>query len=118
MKLCLGFLLAVSFLAPAFAQTSELNTGWHCANIKEVKVNGETLSTTSYKITGWMNATVPGTVLTTMLNNQLVEDPFYGMNNKYIPDIYSTGADYYTYWFVNDFKATASNNEQVWLQLR
>ena len=61
------------------------------------------ISLPSYKLKGFMPATVPGTVLTTMLNNKLIPDPFYGMNNEKIPDIYNTGRDYYTYWFVKDF---------------
>ena len=100
------------------AQQIELNMGWRCANVKEITVAAETISQTSYNKNNWIPATVPGTVLTTLLNNKLIPDPFYGMNNKYIPDIFNTGNEYYTYWFVNDFKDTALNNEQVWLQLR
>ncbi|CAN5588236.1 beta galactosidase jelly roll domain-containing protein [soil metagenome] len=118
MKQCWILLLFVFCLTGLSAQEIELNSGWCCANIKEVTVAGEALSQPSYKVSNWMPATVPGTVLTTLLNNKLVADPFYGMNNLHIPDIYNTGKDYYTYWFVNDFKATALNNEQVWLQLR
>ncbi|MGN6165950.1 MAG: glycoside hydrolase family 2 protein [Flavisolibacter sp.] len=96
----------------------ELNNGWYCTNIKNVKESGAVVSSLSYNVKNWLAAIVPGTVLTTLLNNKLVPDPFYGMNNKYIPDIYFTGNDYYTYWFVKDFKETAKAGEQVWLQLR
>jgi hypothetical protein len=84
-----------------------------------VTSNGEKISDSSYKLSGWLQATVPGTVLTTLLNNKLVPDPFWGMNNKKIPDIYDTGRDYYTYWFVKDFKEKVnSSDEQVWLHFR
>jgi hypothetical protein len=96
----------------------ELNNGWYCTNIKNVKESGNVVSSLSHNIKNWLPATVPGTVLTTLLNNKLVPDPFYGMNNKYIPDVFYTGNDYYTYWFVKDFKETAKVGEQVWLQLR
>ena len=96
----------------------ELNSGWYCANIKNVKEGGNAISSVNYAIKNWLPATVPGTVLTTLLNNKLVADPFYGMNNKYIPDVYYTGNDYYTYWFVKDFKETVKVGEQAWLQLR
>jgi hypothetical protein len=119
MKQCWTVLLFFVFSAKSLsAQEFELNTGWQCANIKNVNAGGEIISQPSYKLADWMPATVPGTVLTTLLNNKLVPDPFYGMNNLHIPDIYNTGNDYYTYWFVNDFKSAASNNEQVWLKLR
>lgn len=97
----------------------ELNSGWVCKNIKNVNISGEQLSKTSFVLANWIPATVPGTVLTTLLNNNLIPDPFYGMNNKRIPDIFDTGRDYYTYWFVKEFEEkTPVGMEQVWLNLR
>ncbi|HWJ27982.1 MAG TPA: hypothetical protein VNS32_15660, partial [Flavisolibacter sp.] len=114
--LLIGYLLVTVCLN---AQSRyELNNGWYCTNIKNVKESGVTVSHFNYPIKSWIPAIVPGTVLTTLLNNKMVPDPFFGMNNKYIPDIFFTGNDYYTYWFVKDFKETAKTGEQVWLQLR
>jgi len=97
----------------------ELNSGWVCSSIKNTPQKGEAISSPSFRLTGWLKATVPGTVLTTLLNNKLVPDPFYGMNNKLIPDIYETGRDHYTFWFVKDFKEVLPrNNEQVLLNFR
>ncbi|OQP61328.1 glycosyl hydrolase [Niastella vici] len=97
----------------------ELNSGWVCAAIGSLKATGEKISEASYSTKGWMPATVPGTVLTTLLNNKKVPDPFYGMNNEKIPDIYKTGRDHYTYWFVKDFTEKApAGNQQVWLHFR
>jgi hypothetical protein len=102
----------------AKAQKYELNKGWKCINIKDTRLGGEKISEPSYSLNGFMNATVPGTVLTTMLNNKMIPDPFYAMNNEKIPDIYNTGRDYYTYWFVKDFSEKANSDEQVWLHFR
>ncbi|MEE1944874.1 glycoside hydrolase family 2 TIM barrel-domain containing protein [Pedobacter sp. KR3-3] len=99
-------------------QRYELNSDWYCANINDVKANGEQLSQAGFQVNTWMRATVPGTVLTTLLNNNKVPDPFYGMNNKLIKDVYHTGNAYYTYWFVKSFKQVAQGDEQVWLQFR
>ena len=97
----------------------ELDSGWICKNIKDVQSTGEELSKSSKSLFGWLHATVPGTVLTTLLNNKLIPDPFFGVNNKKILDIYDTGRDYYTYWFVKDFQEQMPNNaEQVWLHFR
>jgi mannosylglycoprotein endo-beta-mannosidase len=111
-------LLTVS--CAAYAQNSyELNSGWKCAAIKDVKQDGYQLSNASFNSNSWMPATVPGTVLTTLLNNKKVPDPFYGMNNELIPDIYNTGAEYYTYWFVKEFtELPAAAGNQVYLNLR
>ena len=108
--LLLTILLVISGCRPKeekinFANNQyELNSGWLCKNIKDVKSTGEELSRTSDSLINWMPATVPGTVLTTLLNNKLVPNPFYGMNNKKIPDIYDAGREYYTYWFVKNFQ--------------
>lgn len=97
----------------------ELNEGWKMMPSKDVKQNGEAISKLSYSLSNWKKATVPGTVLTSLLNNGDVPDPFYGMNNDKIKDIYETGRDYYTYWFVKDFKEQApKGDEQVWLTFR
>ena len=97
----------------------ELNSGWQYAPVTTVKEQGERLSKTSYVLAGWKPAIVPGTVLTTMVHNKLVPDPFYGMNNERIPDIYTTGNQYYTWWFANNFKeAYPAAGQQVWLQFR
>jgi hypothetical protein len=97
----------------------ELNSGWRCKNIEEVKEDGVALSQASYRIQDWLPATVPGTVLTTLLNNKRIPDPLYGMNNEKIPDIYTTGREKYTYWFATDFVESSSlSGDQVWLHLR
>ncbi len=97
----------------------ELDSGWVCMNTRDVISTAEDLSNPSSPLSGWMHATVPGTVLTTLLNDSLIPDPFYGMNNKKIPDIYETGSDYYTYWFVKNFHENAPvDGERVWLNFR
>jgi len=116
-----AFLLLVSlFQTKAKAQAQyELNTGWKCDKAADVHTDGTLISKSNFAINAWQNATVPGTVLTTQLNNKQVPDPFYGMNNERIPDIYKTGRDYYTYWFVKDFKeAQPQNSNQVYLNFR
>ncbi|HEY5462438.1 MAG TPA: glycoside hydrolase family 2 TIM barrel-domain containing protein [Hanamia sp.] len=115
----LFLLIYLPFIGVHAQQQYELNEGWQCINVKKIKDDGKKISVPSYKLKGFMNATVPGTVLTTMLNNKMIPDPFYGMNNEKIPDIYNTGRDYYTYWFVKDFtEKMKSPEEQVWLHFR
>lgn len=102
-----------------FAQSRyELNSGWKCMPSTRIKATGNTISTAGYSLGKWQKAVVPGTVLTTQLENGEIPDPFYGMNNERIPDIYDTGRDYYTYWFAKDFEESAKDGEQVWLTLR
>ncbi|MDP4185954.1 MAG: glycoside hydrolase family 2 TIM barrel-domain containing protein, partial [Bacteroidota bacterium] len=98
---------------------TELNQGWKCSPVSAIKENGTDISVPSYSLEKWMPATVPGTVLTTLLNNKKVPDPFYGMNNKNIPDIYQTGREHYTYWFAKDFNENSpATGQQIWLHFR
>ncbi|GGF48047.1 glycoside hydrolase family 2 protein [Echinicola rosea] len=115
-KICLFSLLFVQL--GAAQQRYELKTDWYCNPVNETQAEGQALSKVSFPIQDWMPATVPGTVLTTLLNNGKVPDPFYGLNNEKIKDIYDTGREYYTYWFVTDFSETAKSGEQVWLNFR
>lgn len=111
------FVLSVSYSSAQ--NTYELNGGWKCRKIADVHADGLQISKPDYAVDGWLPATVPGTVLTTLLNNKLVPDPFWGMNNAHIKDIYDTGREYYTYWFVKDFnQAVSVGNNQVYLNLR
>jgi mannosylglycoprotein endo-beta-mannosidase len=114
------FAVFAGVISTVKAQTSyELNTGWKCAPIAAVKASGTMVSVNTFTVNDWMPATVPGTVLTTLLNNKKVPDPFYGMNNEKIKDIYNTGRDYYTYWFVKDFKEAAPvAGNRVYLNFR
>ena len=111
--------LLLVILESSAQENYELNSGWQCRNAGGVKVTGQQLSAPGYHLTGWEAATVPGTVLTTLLNNKQAPDPMYGMNNEKIPDIYHAGRDHYTYWFVKDFtEKPASGDTQVWLHFR
>jgi hypothetical protein len=45
-------------------------------------------------------------VLGTLLKNQLIPDPFYGLNNQAIVDIADAGREYYTFWFFTTFQCS------------
>jgi len=117
LSIALYFLFCIGFVN---AQNRyELNEGWKCMPSTKIKDSGQKISNISYSLSNWKKAVVPGTVLTTMLENKEIPDPFYGMNNEKIPDIYDTGRDYYTYWFAKDFQeASPKDDEQVWLTFR
>jgi hypothetical protein len=115
----LAVLLLFCSVVVSAQQQYELNSGWKCIRASSVNKTGEEISKTNFPLTGWIPAVVPGTVLTSLLYNHLIPDPFYGMNNEHIPDIYKVGRGYYTYWFTKDFteKFTAKDG-RVWLQFR
>lgn len=113
--------LALFITSAVSAQPKEivLDKGWTARRAMELKVDGTVISSPRYQFTGWMEAVVPGTVLTTLLHNDVFPDPFIGMNNELIPDIYETGPEYYTFWFHNAFTlAKPKPGQQVWLNFR
>lgn len=96
-----------------------VNSGWFARRANEIKTDGNTLTSSSLETSGWMPARVPGTVLTTLLENNLYPAPEFGMNNNLIPDIYETGNDFYTYWFVCQFETPRlPERRTVWLNFR
>ncbi|MQY80135.1 MAG: glycosyl hydrolase [Bacteroidetes bacterium] len=106
---------------PASSQGQEiiLNTGWKAKRSIEIPVDGSVITSQEFVLYDWMDAKIPGTVLTTLLHNGKIPDPFFGNNNEQIPDIYFTGRDFYTYWFFNSFTLPERKNKKVcWLKFR
>ena len=120
MKYFFLILLSVGFYTTGFSQDGyTLNDGWLCKRADSIDAAGEVLSAPSWLIRNWLPATVPGTVLTTLLDNKKIPDPFFGMNNELIPDIFLTGRAYYTYWFIKDFnEPVPGNGGLIWLNFR
>ena len=59
-----SFLLSLTFLASS--QETPITTGWRAIRASELTVDGRALTTEDPAPEGWINATVPGTVLTTL----------------------------------------------------
>lgn len=96
-----------------------LHSGWSARRANEVKVDGNRLSSAPLEMAGWIPARVPGTVLTTLLENKQYPAPEFSLNNNLIPDIYDAGNDFYTYWFVRQFEVKdLPANRNIWLNFR
>ncbi len=117
------FLLPVLFLlclqAYPHERTLLLHEGWKAKKASEITVDGTLISSAGFRLYDWMDAVVPGTILTTLLHNGKVPDPFFGMNNTLIPDISEAGPAHYTYWVLNEFESVPLKaGEQLWLKFR
>lgn len=76
---------------------------WSLAEAPKV-VDAETaLSMPGYDAKAWYAATVPGTVLTTLVDRGVYPDPDYGLNNTAIPESLNKQA----YWYRSEFVAPA-----------
>lgn len=104
---------------PGLGKKTLMNSSWWARRANEVKMDGNLLSSVPLETSGWLSARVPGTVLTTLLENNMYPAPEFGVNNNQIPDIYEVGADFYTYWFVRPFVVEdLPHDRNVWLNFR
>lgn len=98
------------------------NFSWQMYKAIDLKDPAEKISQPGYQTNEWMPAIVPGTVLNSLVHNEVYPEPYYGMNNKLdrniIPDLAKVGRDFYTYWFRTEFDVPDSYKDKVvWLQV-
>jgi glycosyl hydrolase family 2/Ig-like domain-containing protein/concanavalin A-like lectin/glucanase superfamily protein len=74
---------------------------WKLRPAPEVSESGAAISRPGFKADDWWDATVPGTVLTTMVDQGVYPDPDYGLNNLAIPE----SLNKQDYWYRSEFKA-------------
>ena len=93
---------------------------WKMCRADEVSETARQMSAAGFDDSTWMNAIVPGTVLTSLVKNGIYPEPYYGTNNKMsekiIPDITEVGHEFYTYWFRTEFDTPeVSEGGRIWL---
>lgn len=104
---------------PEPGEKTLIHSDWYARKANEVKMDGNRLSAVPLDKIGWLPARVPGTVLTTLLENGLYPAPEFGLNNNLIPDIHEVGNDFYTYWFTRQFTINdLPEGRTVWLNFR
>jgi mannosylglycoprotein endo-beta-mannosidase len=103
-------LMPISF---AVAQPVEQTlTGWKMQDVAKVTGSAQTIATPGYKTDGWYVATVPGTVLTTLVDDKVYPEPLYGENMRPIPESLNKTS----YWYRTSFKVPKGySGKQVWL---
>jgi beta-galactosidase/beta-glucuronidase len=109
-------ILAVYTLSWAAAQGQfSLNSSpWRLAAQADVAETGEQISAPGYAADKWYPAVVPGTVLTTLVNNKVYPEPLYGENNR--PDKIPESLCRNSYWYRTPFTVPASYaGRRVWL---
>ncbi|WP_408590335.1 glycosyl hydrolase 2 galactose-binding domain-containing protein [Novosphingobium sp.] len=73
--------------------------GWQLAAAPEVAQDGAQLSRPGKPGGTWRTATVPGTVLTTLIDRGVYPDPYFGLNNLKIPESLARQE----YWYRTSF---------------
>lgn len=91
-----------------------LSGGWKMTPAPKVTATAEEISKPGFRPERWWAATVPGTVLTTMVDRGVYPDPDYGLNNMVIPE----SLNKQDYWYRSEFTAPKqSKSEQRTLVL-
>ena len=92
----------------------ELNSNWQLQDAAKVTNSPEEISQNSYQSQEWYPATVPGTVLTTLVDNKIYPEPLYGENNR--PDKIPESLCRTSYWYRTCVTIPASyTGRTIWL---
>lgn len=92
----------------------EIASNWQIQDVIKVKQPGEKIASIGFKPENWYVATVPGTVLTSLVNNKVYQEPLYGENNR--PDRIPESLNRTSYWYRTEFTVPHSyTNKKIWL---
>ncbi len=97
---------------PAYAGPALVEAGpgawtlkrWSLVEAPKVAEDGAAVTSPDFDAKAWYAATVPGTVLTTLVDRGVYPDPDYGLNNTAIPESLNKQA----YWYRTTFDAPAA----------
>jgi len=81
---------------------------WKMTPAPKVNDEGAAISQSNFSDRDWWPATVPGTVLTTMIDRGVYPDPDYGMNNLAIPE----SLNKQDYWYRVEFSMPQSARDR------
>ncbi|MGD0940119.1 MAG: sugar-binding domain-containing protein [Terracidiphilus sp.] len=96
------------------AEPVTLNAGWQLQDVAKAPQAGAEVSAPGFSTTGWYTATVPGTVLTTLVNNHVYPEPLYGENNR--PELIPESLARTSYWYRTAVDIPKSyDGKHVWL---
>ncbi|HVX40723.1 MAG TPA: beta galactosidase jelly roll domain-containing protein, partial [Gemmatimonadaceae bacterium] len=124
-----GVLMLLGAAAASGQTRRALHDGWMLQSSAKVGLDGATLSSPAYHASGWYRATVPSTVVGTLVQDGVFKDPFYGMNLRDIPGMtYKIGLNFVhlpmdstspyakPWWYRTTFRATAKKGRHALLQ--
>ena len=84
-----------------------LSGGWEMIEGYKLAGRGMSLWDIQTNASEWYNAVVPGTVLTTLVEQSVYPDPYYGLNNLFIPDTLCR----MDWWYRISFAVPQDNND-------
>ena len=133
-------LIILLFSATGFAKSQadsraferlSLRKGWIIQSSAKVPEKGDAISQSQFQAQNWYPATVPSTVVGTLVDDKVYPDPFVGMNLRLIPGCsYPIGSNFSlrpmpedspfrsSWWYRTEFQLPAGyRGENTWLHL-
>ena len=93
-----------------------ISSGWQLQAASKVAQSAETISRHGFNTEGWHPATVPGTVLTSLVNSHVYPEPLYGENNR--PEKIPDSLCRESWWYRTTFTVPKSyTGKTIWLNL-
>lgn len=90
----------------------DIRTGWQLQDVAKVPQANSVVSSAAFQPQGWYKATVPGTVLTSLVNDGVYPEPLYGENDLKIPESLNKTS----YWYRTELTIPKNYaHHQVWL---
>lgn len=87
-----------------------LSDNWQIQSSKNIQENAAVISTNDHNKTTWIPASVPSTVLGTLVANGIVENPYFGENLKTIPtELFEEPWWYATHFELDDLQSQKSS---------
>ena len=85
---------------------------WQMQDSAKVAAAAPVVSSAAFQPQGWYPETVPGTVLTTLVNNHVYPEPLYGENMRAIPESLNKTS----YWYRTSFAVPAAyKGRHIWI---
>jgi hypothetical protein len=95
-------------LTPAGQDCWSVTGHWTLAAAPEIHAGAAAISAAGFNDRAWMRATVPGTVLTTMVDRGIYPDPDFGLNNLAIPESLARQ----DYWYRTEFETPRTSQSR------
>ncbi len=109
-----------------------ISNEWQMKSSHDIDIFGEKISSLNYKAEGWYPVTVPGTVISGLVENEIYPDPYYDKNISKLPG-YKHGKDslfsnHYmpddspfrcSWWYRNKFTIPEEwQGKKIWLEFK
>jgi hypothetical protein len=101
---------------PAEGSVADLIAGWELIREQDAGLKAVQITSPELDSSAWYNAVVPGTVLTTLVEQEVFPDPAIGLNNLRIPDSLCR----HVWWYRTELAMPApwlSDGQRIWLEL-